>query len=204
MTPRVTAVYKQNVRENILDAAETLFSQGGYYDTSMDQIVTESGLSKGAIYGYFKSKEELFLALQDRELSSSLARVKAAFAPGDSAEIKLQKAAEIAFSSLVGKSREACRMHLEFSVAAPRIKSLMQRQDNRYRAVHSLVAEIVREGIEAEEFWDNTDVDTTASILIAVVDGLALHWATTSRDFDWGKLKDQVSTIVLHGLLVEQ
>ncbi len=203
MTPKVTSIYKQEVREKILDAAESLFSRGGYYDTSMDQIVSESGLSKGAIYGYFNSKEELFLALQDRELSSTLARVKAAFAPRDSAKSKLRKAAAIAFSSLVGKSREECRMHLEFGVAAPRISSLMSRQDNRYEAVHTLVAEIINDGIHGGEFRKDIDIDTAASVLIAVVDGLALHWATTTRDFDWKKLENQVSSIVMHGLLVE-
>ncbi len=203
MTPKVTSIYKQEVREKILEAAETLFSREGYYDTSMDQIVAKSGLSKGAIYGYFGSKEDLFLALQDRELSSALARMKAAFAPSDSAKSKLQKAAEIAFASLVGKSREECRMQLEFGVAAPRIKSLMRRQDDRYKVVHGLVAEIVKEGVEMGEFKEDLDVDTTASILIAVVDGLALHWATTTRDFDWQQLQDQVSTIVLYGLLAD-
>ncbi len=203
MTPKVTSLYKQEVREKILNAAESLFSRGGYYDTSMDQIVLESGLSKGAIYGYFNSKEELFLALQDRELSSTLTRVKAAFAPSDSAKSKLRKAAAIAFSSLVGKSRDECRMHLEFGVAAPRISSLMTMQDNRYEAAHSLVAEIISEGIRAGEFRKDLDVDRAASVLIAVVDGLALHWATTTRDFDWKKLENEVSSIVMQGILVE-
>jgi AcrR family transcriptional regulator len=201
MAPKVTLEYKQEVREKIFEAAETLFSRKGYYDTSMDEIVKESGLSKGAIYGYFKSKQELLLALQDRDLSSSLARIKASFSPDDSASKKLQKAAQIAFSFLVGKSRQACRMSLEFGVAAPRMKSLMSRQDNRYEVIHNLVAEIVEEGIQTGEFRKNIDVDATASILIAIVDGLAFHWATTSHDLDWKKLENQVRVIVLQGLL---
>ncbi len=203
MAPKVTSAYKQKTRERILEGAEALFSREGYYDTSMDEIVRESGLSKGAIYGYFSSKEELFLALEDRDLALTLARVKAAFAPGDSAKSKLEKAAEVAFSSLMGATKKACRMSLEFSVAAPRIKSLMHKQDDRYRAGHSLVAEIIREGVQSGEFKEGIDVDISASILLAVVDGLSLHWATTTREFDWAKVRAQLSTIVLNGMLSE-
>jgi len=201
MAPKVTLEYKQEIREKILDAAETLFSRKGYYDTSMDEIVKESSLSKGAIYGYFKGKEELFAALQDRDLSSSLAKIKESFSPDDSASVKLEKAARIAFSVLVGKSRQACRMNLEFEALAPRMKSLMQRQDDRYDVVHRLIEEIVEEGIRTGEFRKDIDVDVTASILAAVVDGLALHWATTSHDLDWKKLEEQVRVVILQGLL---
>jgi len=203
LAPKVTSAYKQKTRERILEGAEALFSREGYYDTSMDEIVRESGLSKGAIYGYFSSKEELFLALEDRDLALTLARVKAAFAPGDSAKSKLEKAAEVAFSSLMGATKKACRMSLEFSVAAPRIRPLMHRQDDRYRAGHSLVAEIIREGVRSGEFREEIDVEISASILLAVVDGLSLHWATTTREFDWAKVRAQLSTIVLNGMLAE-
>jgi AcrR family transcriptional regulator len=204
LAPKVTLEYKHEVREKIFQAAETLISKKGYYDTSMDEIVKESGLSKGAIYGYFRSKEELFLALQDRDLSLSLARIQASFSPGDSASTKLEKAAAIAFNFLVGKSRQDCRMSLEFGIAAPRMKSLMYRQNNRYDVIHNLVAEIVEEGIQTGEFRKNIDVDVTASILIAIVDGLAFHWATTSHRFDWKKLEEQVRVVVLKGLLAER
>ena len=82
MSPKVTQEYRQAVRDKIIDAAETLFSRNGYYDTSMDEIVRESGLSKGAIYGHFKSKEELFVALQDRQLEVQLDQLRSTFAPG--------------------------------------------------------------------------------------------------------------------------
>lgn len=203
MAPKVTEAYKHEIREKILDAAEALFSREGYHDASMDEIVRGSQLSKGAIYGYFNSKEELFLALQDRELARALARIQAAFAPGDSAESKLEKAAEVAFSSLMGNSREACRMNLEFSAEAPRIRPLMHKQDDRYSAVHSLVAEIIREGIDAREFRREIDADAAASVLVAAVDGLALHWATTTRRFDWTKIRTQLSLMVLDGLLAD-
>jgi AcrR family transcriptional regulator len=49
--------------ERLLESAKTLFSQRGYYATSVEDIVASAGLSKGAFYFYFKSKEELFKSL---------------------------------------------------------------------------------------------------------------------------------------------
>jgi AcrR family transcriptional regulator len=50
-------------RERLLESAKILFSQKGYYATSVEDIVESAGLSKGAFYFYFKSKEELFKSL---------------------------------------------------------------------------------------------------------------------------------------------
>ena len=50
-------------RERLLESAKRLFSQRGYYATSVEDIVESAGLSKGAFYFYFKSKEELFKIL---------------------------------------------------------------------------------------------------------------------------------------------
>jgi len=50
-------------RQQILSAAMNCFLAKGYHRATMDDIVAESGLSKGTLYWYFKSKKELFLAL---------------------------------------------------------------------------------------------------------------------------------------------
>ena len=56
----------EDTRERILDAALNIFSNKGYHDTRMDEIVEASDTSKGSIYFYFPNKERLFLALVDQ------------------------------------------------------------------------------------------------------------------------------------------
>ena len=58
-------IKREERRTQILNAAMRLFVVKGYSDTTVDDIVKKSGLSKGAIYHYFKSKNELFFALID-------------------------------------------------------------------------------------------------------------------------------------------
>jgi AcrR family transcriptional regulator len=55
---------KQDLRKDqILDAALTVLVQNGYQGSRMDDVVSESQLSKGAIYWYYKSKKDMYLDL---------------------------------------------------------------------------------------------------------------------------------------------
>ena len=201
VSPKVSQQHKLEVRDRVLEAAETLFSEKGYYDTSMDEIVEESGLSKGAIYGHFKSKEELFVALQERQFEASLNELRATFTAEDSARTKLETIVDFAFTSLIGTSKKACRINLEFDVAAPRIKPVQSRRDKRFEATRDFLAKIIREGVNKGEFRRDIDPSSAAMVLQATADGLSLDWATTSLDFDWRLLAAEVKRLVATGLL---
>ena len=55
--PKVIPEYKEEAKAKIIKAARSVFSQKGYHDATMDDIATEVGVSKGALYSYFESKE---------------------------------------------------------------------------------------------------------------------------------------------------
>jgi TetR/AcrR family transcriptional regulator, transcriptional repressor of aconitase len=61
--PKVSQAHLDARRQQILDAARTRFAGHGFAHTSMADIVTESGLSNGAIYRYFTSKDEIVVAV---------------------------------------------------------------------------------------------------------------------------------------------
>jgi len=63
-------------KERLLESAKILFSQKGYYATSVEDIVESAGLSKGAFYFYFKSKEELFKSLVEEMHLSIVKRLE--------------------------------------------------------------------------------------------------------------------------------
>lgn len=68
--PKVTEAHRDARRAQITDAALRCFAAKGFHRTSMADVIAESGLSAGAIYGHFDSKEELFAAAAGRVLSS--------------------------------------------------------------------------------------------------------------------------------------
>ncbi|WP_280259295.1 TetR/AcrR family transcriptional regulator [Nocardia abscessus] len=61
--PRVSEEHLERRRLQILDGARRCFTRKGFHETSMQDVFAESGLSAGAVYRYFKSKDELVTAL---------------------------------------------------------------------------------------------------------------------------------------------
>ena len=62
-------------RRQILEGARTVFLNAGFDGASMNDIVREAGVSKGTLYAYFNSKEDLFEAIIRGELSSQAERI---------------------------------------------------------------------------------------------------------------------------------
>ena len=83
---------REKKRHEIVDAAEQLFFSQGYPNTTMDQIAEKADLSKGAIYFYFKSKEEIFKNIMQRTLVAFEKRIIEAFARGENGIMKLYEA----------------------------------------------------------------------------------------------------------------
>jgi len=61
--PRVSDDHLERRRQQILDAARRCFLRKGFHLTSMQDVFAESGLSAGAVYRYFKSKNEIITAI---------------------------------------------------------------------------------------------------------------------------------------------
>lgn len=61
--PRVSDEYLEQRRQQVVDAARRCFARKGFYETSMQDVFRESELSAGAVYRYFRSKDELIQAI---------------------------------------------------------------------------------------------------------------------------------------------
>jgi TetR/AcrR family transcriptional regulator, transcriptional repressor of aconitase len=75
--PKVSQEHLAARRRQILDAALVCFSRNGFHQTSMQQIFDESGLSPGAVYRYFKGKEEIVRAIAEETLRGFAATLEA-------------------------------------------------------------------------------------------------------------------------------
>ncbi|MCK4268613.1 MAG: TetR/AcrR family transcriptional regulator, partial [Actinomycetia bacterium] len=65
MAPKVDRGYKEARKSQIINAAGQCFSQKGFHNTTMKDIFEVSGLSSGAVYNYFESKEEIVETMAD-------------------------------------------------------------------------------------------------------------------------------------------
>ena len=68
--PRVTDEHRATRREQILQAAFRCVARSGFQGMTMADVIGESGLSAGAVYGYYRGKSDLLLAIADRAIGS--------------------------------------------------------------------------------------------------------------------------------------
>src|SRR5688572_7352276 len=79
-TRAVRAADKLERRRDILDAAERLFRERPEALASMDQLAVAAGVAKGTLYLYFPSKEEVLIALHERNMAGFFDKLQAALA----------------------------------------------------------------------------------------------------------------------------
>jgi len=81
--PRVSEAHREARRAEIVSAALRCFTRTGYQRTSMAEIIAESGLSAGAIYGYFSGKQQLLVAVADHVLGDRQTALVSGIASAD-------------------------------------------------------------------------------------------------------------------------
>lgn len=73
---------KAQTRARLLDAAARVYARRGFDGATLDEVAAEAGFTKGAVYSHFGSKENLLLALSERERVAQLAEQRELFDPG--------------------------------------------------------------------------------------------------------------------------
>jgi AcrR family transcriptional regulator len=84
--PKVVAGYRSQARDRIVGAARAVFRRKGFRSATMDDIAREVGVSKGALYLYFRTKSALLAEIQVRTRRSVLASWERLIEGGDVAE----------------------------------------------------------------------------------------------------------------------
>jgi AcrR family transcriptional regulator len=100
--PKVSREYQEMRQNQIIEAAIECFSEKGFHQTSMQDIVDKSDLSPGAIYLYFKSKDEIIKTIADIRHAHEIKIITDAFDRGDTS-VALSELTEIFFTSLLDK-----------------------------------------------------------------------------------------------------
>ncbi len=185
-------------RAQILRAARSVFVEKGYLAARVQDIAKRAGLSKGAVYFYFSSKRELFLALVAEENKNTYSFLEAAEADERPAVVKLldlgQKYLDY-FAGLKSPPRFFLMM-TEMAVRDDEIRATVQAVHHRFVAA---AARILEQGMD-EGTIRRGDPDAMARMLKAIIDGLAGQSAIGIRP-DQQRFLDGGIQFVLHGIL---
>ena len=175
--PRISAERASAQRERILDAALTCFAREGFHAATMQDIVAESGLSPGAIYGYFKGKTEVVMAIAFERHAMERQRMREALAAADldTSLVRLIEGFVLGLRDPQEKTwrRLAVQLWAE-SLSNPKLK-------REALAGVSQAVEILSPMIRAaqrEGRWPrHLDPQSAARVMVAVLQGISLQLA---------------------------
>jgi AcrR family transcriptional regulator len=185
-------------RAQILEAALEVFARQGFHDARMDDIALASGLSKGALYLYYKSKDAIIGALLHTLFSVMMRSAQAIEHADGSARDRILRITQ-RFADEVDLLSKALPVMLEFYAVAARdrvVRASMGEMLDGYRA---LLTQVLRQGIERGELRAE-DPEGLAVALIAIWEGMTLLWAMMPDRIRWREQATLAITVFLDGL----
>jgi len=200
MTPRPDV--SEERKAQIYEAALVCFSRKGYHQATMDDIVAESGLSKGSLYWYFKSKKELFLSLF-QEMMAQFGQAWESIVANEEVSATDKLLASLAlirteFEEMVpffGMMMEAWAL----TRYDEDVESIIQ---ELYGPYLDIMIRIIEEGVASGEFRVRS-VRAMALVIMTLFDGITLALGTGLWHGDWDALMGAAEELVFHGLGVE-
>lgn len=166
---------REDVRAQILDAAIEVFYREGYGAASIQNIATEAGFTKGAIYSNFESKQALFGAIMRARFSEVSGAVLAGIEPSDGG---WHAAVDQAASLLARHISTLGTLHalvIEFALQASRDPDAREVYLELRRAQRLELAQALRARAASFGLSEDTDYDQVATTILALVSGLTLE-----------------------------
>ncbi len=167
---RIVPEYKEEARNRIITAAHAAFSEKGYDQTTMEDIANRIGVSKGALYLYFSSKEELFACIAEARQSALRQALQDSLNGGD----LLQSSRS--FFDTVMDARNAYNTNLTFEVISegsrnePLRRILLEDYHKRLQILEDFLATQQ----ERRRIRDDVDIAQLSLAISALFNGLMI------------------------------
>jgi len=188
----------EETRNRILAAAESCFAHSGYDGTSVEQICQEAGVSKGALYHHFDSKQAIFLELLNRWLEAI--DIQLADLGGDPADVPERL---LSMSAIIGTvlmiPKDQLLMYLEFINRAVRDPQVWERTIEPYHRYHSQISDML-EASALKGTVQAVQPDTAARVIIALAMGLLVQGFLDPQGANWNQVTRDGFNILINGL----
>jgi len=184
-------------RKRIMQAAIARFSALGYNAASVDDVCAKAGVSKGAFYYHFESKQALFLGLLEDWLAGLDRAMQAATKP-TVPETLMHLTTMLPM--MMGSAQDRLGIWLEFWLQASRDKAIWRATIAPYRHYRDLFSQMIKQGI-AEGTLKVVDPDATAQAILSMAVGLFLQSVLDPKGADWQKTAKQSMQIVMAGMM---
>lgn len=189
-------------KQELLNVAEKLFAESGYESTSVSSICHTAGVSKGAFYHHFSSKQTLFLELMQRWLGS----LEKQLTELEGREVEVPEKL-LSMAHVVGEVLELggpqLSIYLEFWNQALRDRDVYSALSKPFDDFLEFFSGLLDRGMERGVIKD-TNSEMAARIVISIGIGLLFQGLLDPGGTDWNAVTEYGLKVLLEGLNSEQ
>ncbi|MDB5640789.1 MAG: TetR family transcriptional regulator [Hyphomicrobiales bacterium] len=189
--PKLSDAQAEQRRTRILDAAELCFARDGFHRTTMQAICREAGISAGALYLYFPSKEALIEGLTSRDRDQILAQFAAASSDGDF----LAMVGALLHHCIFSQPIEKATLCIEIGAEATRNPAIAQTMSRFDAEIRGSITQLVAQAQAAGKIAPVAPVEDVVLAMALIGDGLFWRRAV-DPSFDPVRAMPQILSMV--------
>ncbi len=188
---------KANVKENIIQVAQEMFSRYGFRKTTMDEIAYAARKGKSSLYYYFSSKEDVFQAVVEKEADHLFGEIMLSTKYAENAKEKIGIYIYKRLNGFKNWGNLFEAIKDEYLANMQFIEKIRKKYDEKEIA---MMAAYIKEGISNGEFKP-MDANLTAKIIVVAMKGLEIPLLMEKNsDRDFKKEIDEMLDILYYGM----
>ncbi|TDL54035.1 TetR family transcriptional regulator [Paenibacillus dendritiformis] len=193
---------KPETRQRILDSARHIFAEHGYAAANLDSIAAESGLTKGAVYWHFSSKQDLFFGLLQSELERMQALLpREARQLTDMTSHPTDAAARMLRSRFPAQGSDTGSAYLFFEfLTATRDSEVKQQLQAAYARIWELAEAQITQLQESGIIGSDVQPEELAIMIQSLIHGMMVSWIIDPDRIDFDRIVPGIARILWHGI----
>lgn len=175
--PRVSQEYLDARKRQILDAARRCFVRNGFHATSMQDILGEANLSAGAVYRYFKSKDEIIAAIGFANVAVFTAAVEEVIQVDDPPPLDEALGRLLTALGRLDEEQDHAKITLQAWSEALRSPALATRVEEGWAELTSSLGSLIETYQERRHIYSDVPADRIARMLVGLLHGFVVRQA---------------------------
>ncbi len=163
---------RAKTRERLLGAARSVFARSGFHGASVEEIASEAGYSTGALYSNFEGKEDLFVALMEREIEAHAQEIASAVRAQASISDRAAGGAR-QWMTMIEREPEALLLFMEFWAYGVRDAGVRPKVAARFAQMREVLTMLIAEGARDFDLELTIPAEHLAVAIDALADGIA-------------------------------
>jgi AcrR family transcriptional regulator len=175
--PKVSEQYRDARREQILRAARQVFQRNGFHATSMQDLFAEAKLSSGAVYRYFRSKDDMVLAIAEDSIRDVITAMSSLARERNGGSVGEAMAAAVTLVQVKDEETGLAGLAVQVWGEALRNADLRERFAAMLTEIKAEVVDVIGHDQRAGRLPASVSPESLASVLVAILPGCLLQLA---------------------------